>query len=280
MRPFRHRTFLTGAPFALAVALLGATAAASPAAAQDADAAQDAAEADIDDATKALLAEYDAAFEAYLDARDEAIAAYLAERETNENASYSPPDQPDAAFFGRFADLADRGSLAAQRWCVTHYAPGDDIQEQGADFARRALDCLAQPAGDQGMLVSAIARRAPSRYAPRNVLDIDTAAALLHLAEIVLDDPEARAMAGYQCGSTLVQRESSKARGLDVLRRVAEDYADLDQGRRAGSYVFELENLQIGMVAPEIEGADVDGNPMKLTDFRGKVVVLDFWGFW
>ena len=36
----------------------------------------------------------------------------------------------------------------------------------------------------------------------------------------------------------------------------------------------------IGEVAPEIEGEDLDGVPFKLSDYRGKVVVLDFWGNW
>ncbi len=42
----------------------------------------------------------------------------------------------------------------------------------------------------------------------------------------------------------------------------------------------ELQNLTIGKVAPEIEGVDVDGKKFKLSDYRGKVVVLDFWGDW
>lgn len=36
----------------------------------------------------------------------------------------------------------------------------------------------------------------------------------------------------------------------------------------------------IGQLAPEISGEDVDGVAFKLSDYRGKVVVLDFWGFW
>lgn len=35
-----------------------------------------------------------------------------------------------------------------------------------------------------------------------------------------------------------------------------------------------------GRPAPEIIGKDLDGKPMKLSDFRGKVVMLDFWGDW
>jgi hypothetical protein len=38
--------------------------------------------------------------------------------------------------------------------------------------------------------------------------------------------------------------------------------------------------LEIGKVAPEIEGEDIDGQRFKLSDYRGKVVVLDFWGNW
>jgi hypothetical protein len=38
--------------------------------------------------------------------------------------------------------------------------------------------------------------------------------------------------------------------------------------------------FNIGDLAPEIEGVDVDGQTFKLSDYRGKVVVLDFWGHW
>ena len=40
------------------------------------------------------------------------------------------------------------------------------------------------------------------------------------------------------------------------------------------------EMLAVGKLAPEITGTGIDGKPMKLSDFRGKVVVLDFWGDW
>jgi len=38
--------------------------------------------------------------------------------------------------------------------------------------------------------------------------------------------------------------------------------------------------LAVGKVAPEIDGEDVDGVTFKLSDYRGKVVLLDFWGHW
>jgi hypothetical protein len=36
----------------------------------------------------------------------------------------------------------------------------------------------------------------------------------------------------------------------------------------------------VGQRAPEIVGVDLDDVPFRLSDYRGKVVVLDFWGDW
>lgn len=44
--------------------------------------------------------------------------------------------------------------------------------------------------------------------------------------------------------------------------------------------LFEIRHLAIGQVAPEIDGEDIGNVRFKLSDYRGKVVVLDFWGHW
>ena len=36
----------------------------------------------------------------------------------------------------------------------------------------------------------------------------------------------------------------------------------------------------VGNTAPEMDGFDADGKPLKLSDYRGKVVLLDFWATW
>jgi hypothetical protein len=38
--------------------------------------------------------------------------------------------------------------------------------------------------------------------------------------------------------------------------------------------------LNVGNLAPDILGEDIDGRSFKLSDYRGKVVVIDFWGNW
>lgn len=40
------------------------------------------------------------------------------------------------------------------------------------------------------------------------------------------------------------------------------------------------ERFSIGMVAPDIQGVDLAGNAFALSDYEGKVVLLDFWGDW
>ena len=38
--------------------------------------------------------------------------------------------------------------------------------------------------------------------------------------------------------------------------------------------------FRVGKVAPDIAAGDLDEKPFKLSDYRGKVVLLDFWGHW
>jgi hypothetical protein len=56
--------------------------------------------------------------------------------------------------------------------------------------------------------------------------------------------------------------------------------AGTEHADKIGAPIFEKEKLQVGMEVPDIVGEDVDGVPFKLSDYRGKVVLIDYWGFW
>lgn len=80
--------------------------------------------------------------------------------------------------------------------------------------------------------------------------------------------------------STGLAREAESLYGEVIAR-----YGQLRVGREtlaevARAELFELRRLGVGHEAPEIEGPDLQGRPMALSDFRGKVVVLEFWGDW
>ena len=79
-----------------------------------------------------------------------------------------------------------------------------------------------------------------------------------------------------------------------ALERVISRYADIDGevklngrvvmsgtlGDQAKPVLLEITQLSVGNVAPEITAEDLEGVPFKLSDYRGKVVMLDFWGHW
>jgi peroxiredoxin len=70
-----------------------------------------------------------------------------------------------------------------------------------------------------------------------------------------------------------------------LLEHIIATYGELRdrRGRLVDVARDELKGLQtqsIGKAAPEIEGPDCDGSPMRLGEYRGKVVMIAFWGHW
>ncbi len=72
-----------------------------------------------------------------------------------------------------------------------------------------------------------------------------------------------------------------------IFEKVKADYGDVADVNGVGSNgetlatvadreLAGLRSLAVGQAAPEINGRDVDGKPMVLSEFRGRVVLLDF----
>ena len=57
-------------------------------------------------------------------------------------------------------------------------------------------------------------------------------------------------------------------------------FDDVTLGKIAKDALFRLRHLSVGRVAPDIKGEDTAGKPFKLSEYRGKVVMLVFWGNW
>jgi thiol-disulfide isomerase/thioredoxin len=73
------------------------------------------------------------------------------------------------------------------------------------------------------------------------------------------------------------------------LTTAKSEYGDvrLGPGRKVAGAVTaalaglkNLPNLVVGKTAPDIAGEDLDGKPFKLSDYKGKVVLVDFWATW
>lgn len=103
-------------------------------------------------------------------------------------------------------------------------------------------------------------------------------------------DKDAKAAATFNLAFTLYSsnrmmpgaeaKSGGRDRAIALFKSMSKDFPDTEAARRAESYVFEIEHLQIGMKAPDFSGEDVENKTISLSDFKGKVVVIDFWGYW
>jgi len=113
------------------------------------------------------------------------------------------------------------------------------------------------------------------------------------LADLVKNSPnkDVQAAALYVSAQPLVESMGDEGDPSPELRttydRLRKDYGDLNVPFEGGTYkesvdsfYFKVDNLRIGKVAPDFESIDENGAKFKLSDYRGKVVVVDFWGIW
>ena len=101
---------------------------------------------------------------------------------------------------------------------------------------------------------------------------------------------------GYDIDSLITKHPSSPAAAfylyryftyqlpLDELKatraKISPELADCPYVKDLDGIIKQLENVQVGKVAPEFALPDTAGVSVSLSDFRGKYVLLDFWASW
>ena len=251
----------------------------------------------------AIVREFDAAQKAYV----EAVTKATDDTARAEAFGRRPDPRAIAGKFLAIAETnpADPVAIDALTWVVSHAIFGPEATKAldliGRDHARspRLLDFCGrtgrygEPFPPFEAMLRAVMKANPDRAT--------RAAATLTLADylkMAKETTESRvvkiAASGEQSffPARLENIRQTQARGLDALgdeaarlyKTVIDEYADVtiptNIPARAGDYarmeVAVLRDLAIGRTAPEIVGADIHGKPMRLSDFRGKVVVLNF----
>jgi hypothetical protein len=103
---------------------------------------------------------------------------------------------------------------------------------------------------------------------PEMLKDYEEAYGKEAIAQLRERDPDAMAKESEKLFETV----ADKFGNVKVYNRPLSEMAEGE--------LFEIRNLGIGKTAPDIEGDDLDGKAFKLSEYRGKVVVIDFWGNW
>ncbi|HVS11214.1 MAG TPA: redoxin domain-containing protein [Planctomycetota bacterium] len=224
-------------------------------------------------------------------ARQEFYAAYdKAQTDAEKDAVFA--QEPSAAFVPEFKALAESiagTEPAAQAW-IWVVRLGQRVD--GGAPAKEALGVLTSRYVDSPALGD-LARELEyaghgigfdtCEGALRTVLEKSPLRAVQARAQYVLARTLMRSR-GRQLSEEAALERRAEARKLFV--DLAERFGAEDAGRdrtyaaQAERNLFEIDHLQIGMVAPDFECTDADGVKFKLSDYRGKVVVVDFWGDW
>jgi len=241
-----------------------------------------------------LSAEFDALVERFDTARtayyDEMRALYKGydedkasaeEKATFEAKAHALEEKdPTTAFVKEFAALAERakGTEVAAKSLL------QVVQNDRGALSVKALATLLashmqSPVINELPMVLQYARALdrPTRIDALNQLirgsQLDTvkAGSLFGLATVMMDEV---ATADDKAQARKLFAELEKQYGA-LASPMEKTYAVLAQ-----SFLFELDHLQLGMQVPDFEATDEAGAKFKLSDYAGKVVVVDFWGFW
>jgi hypothetical protein len=152
----------------------------------------------------------------------------------------------------------------------------------GSAHAQKAADRLLEQFPEHAAVVRVCRNMA---YSPKGT------ETLKQLLEKDTTKPPVKAAAALALGeftASRADRTRDKAEAEKIIAEADKYYVQaIDLGKDSAAVKKEAErllnalrNLQVGKEAPDIKSADLDGKEFKLSDYRGKVVLLDFWGHW
>ncbi|HWV66195.1 TlpA disulfide reductase family protein, partial [Chitinophaga sp.] len=65
-----------------------------------------------------------------------------------------------------------------------------------------------------------------------------------------------------------------------IFLKLSEEVRNTKEGKAFAAEIAQARNLTIGSDAPDFEVPDMNGKMVRLSDFKGKTVFLDFWASW
>jgi hypothetical protein len=238
----------------------------------------------------ALVARFEAARSAYYDEMralykdyDENKASEAEKAAFEKKSAELEAKDPSASYVKEFAALAERAKGTEVGAKALLQVVQNDRGEPGGPATKALSTLIAQ------YLQSPALKELPMilQYGG----SIDRAARIDAFNKLIAGSPLDDVKAGSLFGlATLMMDSHASADDKAQARRL---FADLEKrygtlaspmektySVLAQSFLFELDHLQLGMQVPDFESTDETGAKFKLSDYKGKVVVVDFWGFW
>jgi len=107
-----------------------------------------------------------------------------------------------------------------------------------------------------------------------------------YLAKVEAESPVAdvRDWAAFARLSPILDNSTLDSKAFTEAKAEFKQVIERTESRRLrGQMEFKvrlIETFGLGMVAPDISGVDLDGVAFKLSDYKGKILFVDFWGDW
>ena len=216
----------------------------------------------------AIAAEYD---QAVIDWREKLKNAERGQRSAVRKA------HPAKAFWPRFERIGDAGEGRALLWLIENMKDaGVGLKERGAKSVPYFDKLVDQHREAEwfGSVLEQIAKNA-ARLEPQRV------ATYYEVCATKTERAETKGQAMYQWAKMLSasENEADVARADALFERLATEFTGSEWARMA-QVELAGKNLQPGKKAPNFEAKTIDGHEFQLSDYEGKVVLVDFYGFW
>jgi len=215
----------------------------------------------------------------YAKQRDAFFAAYYASTDPNERRRVSETSELRRTALPKFRDVARRAA-GTDTGAMAHFAAlnvGWDLNDER--IVRESVDALAA-----GYLGSPKLEDMAHYLQGGNVRGWSWCRPMLRLLSEKAGDPKAKKAFRFRMACTLIRDPKSTPEEQAEARRILGEVIAADSNPevvgQAQAEIFEFDHLRVGGRPPDFDATDQDGKPFKLSDYRGKVVVLDFWGFW
>lgn len=166
---------------------------------------------------------------------------------------------PASEYWERFRASGEGGEGRAWLWMIEHVGDAGVARKERAGVKSDLYRRLFSGHSDAAWFGDVI------RRVPRDARDLGGDFVEAKLAPLMgADDAQTAGLAKLTLGSILAdsKEEAVSERGDELLK------------------AYEKEYISVGAQAIDFTGTTFEGHEFKLSDYKGKVVLLDFYGFW
>ena len=207
-----------------------------------------------------------------------ALCTFPAHGAVDEQATQTVDRKSDELYAAQ-REAADRGSVSALQWCLQHGSAKQQSPRIEREMYGALIESASQGEGsvELGLSVLQLLRAEGDGIGRVSAASLcarlreSTPARTVRSASLFLEAQ----LLSPQDGKAGKQRV--RARGL--LSELIDDYPKSMELRRARDARWRLDHLSIGCVAPDFMTHDVDGNELRIKDYRDRVTVVRFLDF-